>query len=169
MRGWFACLLGLLLAGCAAAPVAPLRPPTAEIREFAFVGRLAARQGEAHHHVHVDWRHQAQTDTILLTTPLGHGIAELTRDASGARLVLADGRRFAAADWSTLAREVFGFDLPLDSAERWLLEGTVPDAGWRVTVVEREGTLPGALPKLIELEHEDIFVRLKIDDWVEAQ
>ncbi len=163
----FACLC--LLTGCVANPIMPVRPPAQAITTFAFNGRLAVRQSETRHHVRVDWRHAVGRDDILLTTPLGQGIAEITRDASGARLVLADRREFTAADWGGLSEQVFGFRLPLDTSARWLLGDAAPAEGWRVTIVERESTAPDALPGIIELERDDIAVRLKIDEWSEVE
>lgn len=121
------------------------------------------------HYVNVDWRHAATGDEILLTTPLGQGVAEIVHDASGARLTLADQRRFAADDWSTLSQQVFGFPLPLKASARWLLGDITASEGWRVTVVERESTAADALPTVIELERDDIAVRLKIDEWIEVK
>lgn len=172
MRAFWFGLLALLLAGCAAVPVGPQRPAGQDITQFAFVGRLAVRQGETRHHVNVDWRHDTQRDEILLTTPLGQGVAEIVRDTSGARLTLADKRRFAADDWSALSRQVFGFPLPLMASARWLLGDTANGAsteGWRVTIVERETAAADALPTIIELERDDIALRLKIDEWIEAK
>lgn len=162
-------LLVLLLAGCAAVPVVMQRPAVQEIQQFSFVGRLAVRQGETRHHVNVDWRHDPHRDEILLTTPLGQGVAELVRDAGGARLTLADRRSFAANDWSALSQRVFGFPLPLGASARWLLGDIAATEGWRVTVVEREAEQADALPAVIELEREDITVRLKIDEWLEVK
>lgn len=168
MKQWLLAGL-LLLAGCAANPILPDRPPAQAITAFAFTGRLAVRQGETRHHVRVDWRHTKGRDDILLTTPLGQGVAEITRDARGARLMLADRREFNAADWGDLSEQVFGFRLPLATSARWLLGDTAPAEGWRVTIVERENTAPNALPGIIELECDDIAVRLKIDEWSDAQ
>lgn len=169
MKQWILAGLLLLLAGCVANPPLPDRPPAQAITTFAFTGRLAVRQGETRHHVRVDWRHAVDRDDILLTTPLGQGIAEITRDASGARLVLADRREFAAADWSGLSEQIFGFRLPLDTSARWLLGDATPVEGWRVTIVERESNVADALPGIIELERDDVSVRLKIDEWSEVQ
>lgn len=164
---WWAC--ALLLAGCATVGTLPQRPATQDITQFAFVGRLAVRQGETRHHANVDWRHDSRRDEILLTTPLGQGIAELVRDAGGARLTLADRRSYAAADWGALSQQVFGFSLPLGASPRWLLGELGATEGWRVTVVERESAAVDALPTVIELERDDIVVRLKIDEWIEAR
>lgn len=165
-----ACLVALLLlAGCAANPVLPTRPASERISQFAFSGRLAVRQGETNHHVRIDWRHVPERDEILLATPLGQGLAQIERDAAGARLLLADRRRIEAADWASLAEQAFGFRLPLQASARWLLGETVDTEGWRIEVRERESADATALPTLIELERDDISVRLKIDEWSEAQ
>lgn len=169
MRAFVFGLLALLFAGCATVSGVVPRPAAHEIQQFSFVGRLAVRQGETRHHVNVDWRHNPQRDEVLLATPLGQGVAELVRDAGGARLTLADKRSFAASDWSALSRQVFGFPLPLGASSRWLLGDVSNTEGWRVSVVERESEQPGALPTVIELERDDIGVRLKIDEWIEVK
>lgn len=164
--------LALWLGACtnlpSASSLAP-RQPAHEISAFAFTGRIAVRQGEHRHHVKVDWRHTAANDEILLSTPLGQGVAELTRDAQGARLELADRRSYAAADWSDLSAEVFGFRLPLSGALRWLLGDLSDTGGWQVRIEERESGAPDALPTIIELERDDIAVRVKIDEWSEVR
>jgi outer membrane lipoprotein LolB len=172
MRAWALWALALFLAGCAAVPVVSQRPAAPDISQFSFLGRLAVRQGETRYHVNVDWHHDARRDEILLTTPLGQGVAEIVRDAAGARLTLADKRGFVADDWSALSRQVFGFSLPLNASARWLVgdlgkEGTTE--GWRVTILQREADAPDALPMVIELERDDIAVRLKIDEWSEVK
>jgi outer membrane lipoprotein LolB len=170
MRRIFASLLAIIvLAGCASPQPLPSRPPLAEITAFAFNGRLAVRQGEIRHYVKIDWRHAPAHDAILLATPLGQGVAEIERDAAGARLTLADQRRFVADDWGSLSEQVFGFRLPLQASARWLL-GEAPEVeGWRVSIIEREAAGPDALPTVIELERDDIHVRLKIDEWSEVR
>lgn len=168
MRRSFLVLL-LALAACGVNPPQAMRPAPAAVSAFAFSGRLAVRQGETRHHLRIDWRHENGGDTILLTTPLGQGLAELTRDASGALLTLADRRQFQAADWDALTEQVFGFRLPLSSAERWLLGDTAAAQGWRLEIVERESAAADALPTTLEFERDDISVRLKIDEWGEVR
>jgi outer membrane lipoprotein LolB len=168
-RCLLACLSCLFLAGCAAGPPLPPRPPAHEISAFTFAGRIAVRQGETRHHAKLDWRHDARSDEILVTTPFGQGVAEITRSHDGARLLLADRREFFAADWGDLAEQVFGFRLPLRASARWLLGETGDTEGWRIAVIERESAAPDALPTTIELERDDIVVRLKIDEWSEVR
>lgn len=154
---WFC----LLLVGCTVQPIRSASLSAADLGRFALTGRLAVQQGEAQHHLSIDWLHTPEQDEILLTTPFGQGIAEITRNTDGARLRLADRREFSAADADTLAEQVFGFRLPLSASPRWLLGEGAEIAPWRVTVVEREGEWP----RIVELVRDDIQVRLKIDEW----
>jgi outer membrane lipoprotein LolB len=146
-------------------PVPPERTPRA-LTAFTLDGRIAVRQGERRHYANIAWQHRPRHDVILLTTPLGQGIAELSRDESGARLQMADGKAFAAADWEGLAARALGSRLPLNDLPRWLA-GTPPAAasGWQVEYLDYQSAAPDALPTLIELRRDDIEVRLKIDQW----
>jgi outer membrane biogenesis lipoprotein LolB len=93
-------------------------------------------------------------------------VAELTRDASGARLVTADRREFAASDWEGLAAKIFGFRMPLDQLPDWLA-GNAPAAvsGWHVMYLDYESDAADALPTLVEVKRNDLELRLKIDSW----
>jgi len=176
------CVATLWLAGCAAVPphdaAATARPLLANITAFSFDGRLSARQGERPNHANISWRHTAAGDDILLTTPLGQGVAEITRDASGARLVGADGQVMTASDWRALAARAFGFELPLGDLARWVLgdaPATQRDAlgrtetatadGWQMRYLDYESAAPNALPVLMEFRRDDIELRLKVDAW----
>lgn len=178
-----AVMLLVALGGCALSPprqeVSAPRPARAAIVAYSLSGRISVRQGEHRYVADIWWQHDQAHDKILLTTPFGQGIAELSRDATGARLVTSDRREFAGPDWETLSVKVFGFALPLTSLPRWVL-GDAPgdakrdaagraqqfsDEGWRVDYREYEGPGATALPQLIDLSRGDIAIRLKIDDW----
>jgi outer membrane lipoprotein LolB len=162
-----------LLGACAPAPPRPL--PLEGPESFQLEGRLSLRQGQTLDHVGVNWRHETDRDEILVSGPLGQGLAELSRDATGARLVMADRQSFAAADWEGLGERAFGVRLPLSNLPRWVL-GVVPaptlDAvgrprtarvdGWSIDYLE----YADGLPVLIEFRRDDIEVRLKIDQWL---
>lgn len=152
------------------------------IHSFTLVGRIAVRQDQRHYTASITWRHDPASDKILLATPLGQGIAELTRDASGTHLVTAERREFTAPDWHALSTQMFGFALPLSQLPRWLVADVPVDAlgvsydgagrarsmvvaDWQVGYLGYESEAADALPTLIELKREDIGVRLKIDEW----
>ncbi len=178
-----ALLFSAMIGGCAllqppAAALAP-RPPGAAIEAYTLSGRISVRQGEVRHASNLVWEHDASRDEILLSTPLGQGIAELTRDAGGARLLTSDHREFSAPDWESLSARIFGFTLPLSMLPRWVLADAPGSAkrdaagrpahfserGWQVDYGDYETDAPNALPQLIEIRRDDIDVRLKIDEW----
>lgn len=127
------------------------------------------QQGETRHYANIAWQHNPQRDSILVTTPLGQGVAELSRDNAGARLVTADRVEVTAADWEALAARVLGARLPLNDLALWVTgRAPGPESGWQVDYLDYENEAPDALPILIELKHDDIGVRLKIDEWNRA-
>ena len=75
------------LSACASLPPPAAVPPapTFVAGSFALEGRLSLRQGETRHHVGISWRHEPARDEIFLSGLLGQGLAELSRDATGAR------------------------------------------------------------------------------------
>ena len=181
-------LLPFLLAACAQLPgthpehSAMPRPARAAIGGFLLTGRVAVSQSQQRHAVNITWQHSAARDEILLATPLGQGIAELTRDARGAHLHTAERQEFNAPNWEELAVQVFGFPLPLSALPRWLLAEIPANAlgvnydsvgrpqrmvadGWQVAYLEYGSNAADALPALIELKRAEIEVRWKIDDW----
>jgi len=159
-----------VLAACASAPVvAPSARSPRTIESFAIDGRIAVQQGQTRHYANIAWQHDAGHDAILLSTPLGQGVAQLSRDDTGARLVTTDRGEITAPDWEGLATRILGARLPLNDLPKWLAgRPPEPASGWRVEYLDYESEAPDALPTLIELKHEDIEVRLKIDDWNRA-
>jgi outer membrane lipoprotein LolB len=154
----------VLLSACASLPPPAASAPLAA-DGFALSGRLSLRQGEARHHVTISWRHEAARDEIFVSGPLGQGLAELTRDATGARLLTADRQLLTAPDWESLAERALGARLPLSNLPRWVVavppQPTFQADGWRIEVHEvAEGR-----PALIELRRDDIEARLRIDSW----
>lgn len=182
----------LTLNACALSPIAQkptflaqqaqASPQKADISAYTIDGRIMVRQGEQRHATHLSWQHSSEHDEILLATPLGQGLAELRRDAQGAHLRLSDQRQFQASDWESLASEVFGVSLPLNTLPRWLLGQAIHNAqsierdlqgrtqylridGWHIAYLDYADENPAALPTLIELRREDLEIRIKIDQW----
>jgi len=81
------------VAGCASLPPELLPSDT-----FSIVGRVAVRYGDEAASGRVTWRHGVATDDLLISSPLGQGIAEITRRDGVYTLVTAKDERFTAAD-----------------------------------------------------------------------
>jgi outer membrane lipoprotein LolB len=143
------------------------------------------RKGDSRYSASVSWQHGRNGDSLLLSGPLGQGLAELVRDGNGARLTLSDHRQYAADSLDELSAKVFGFPLPLSGMAHWVVgsapQGTVEgrDAqgrpqrlaadGWAIDLLAWETDSGDALPNLVELRRDDLEVRLKILDWQDVR
>lgn len=177
------------LAGCAAfgisASVPPGRPPRASIRRFGLLGRLAVRNGSASYVANIEWRHVADgSEYLLVTSPLGQGVAELGADGRGAWIRTAERQQYDAATLDDLSEQVFGARLPLSHLPSWALARTVGpaavnrlvldgfgrpesfvEAGWQVSYPSYESRSPDALPSAMRFARDPLDVRLKVDEW----
>ena len=171
MRAWLVCLIAALLAACAG--FAPhfddslaLGPP---LERFGAEGRISLRQGQRSDHLRFRWNHTAQSDAVLLMSPLGQGLAELTRDAAGARLVRPNQAVMVAADLPQLVRQVVGAPLPLEALAEWLRGGRPAlrgdTDGWRVVISDTSVLRRSRLPRILEASREDVDLKLIVDDW----
>ena len=186
-RRWLARLglVGLLaLSACASiqpSPPPPQRPLRESVEGFSLEGRLSVKREGQNYSGLVSWQHRAGRDEILLSTPLGQGVASLLGDEHQARLELADHRVYTAADVEGLSEQVFGARLPLAHLPIWVLgrasadgrmvrdelhrPAHLVDQGWEIDYRAFESDAPDALPTRLFLQRGDLEVRLAIDSW----
>jgi len=88
---------------------------------FAIDGRLSARHGRDAVSVGFSWMHAPPRDELVVSTPLGQSVAELSGDQSLQRVELrtADGRHEVAADWAALTERALGVALPVEGLAAW--------------------------------------------------
>lgn len=185
MRSYCAMLCVLLLAACASTPPAPVqippRPARDSIQNFGLSGRAIIRQGARADTMRMTWEHTLAEDAIGFSSSLGMVVAELQRNASGARWMTADGERFEARSADQLMARITDQPVPLEALSRWVLgrvgrgaaatrdsQGRLLEAldeGWAVRVLAYETELPEALPSSIEVEHGALRIRLAIEEW----
>lgn len=127
------------------------------------------RQGDRSDHLRFSWEHAPGSDVVLLMSPLGQGLAELTRDASGVRLVQPNQATISAETLPQLAKRVFGVPVPLDAVADWLrgaqpaLSGEVE--GWRVVVSDTSAFRQYRLLRTMEARRDDAEFKLVVDEW----
>ena len=164
-------MLALALGACVGVQDVPdasqtLGPP---LQRFFAEGRISLRQGERRDHLRFSWEHAPDRDVVLLMSPLGQGLAELARDAGGARLTQPNQAVIAADTLPQLAQRVFGAPLPLEAMADWLrgarpaLSGEVD--GWGVVISETSAYRQHRLLRVIEARREDVEFKLIVDDW----
>jgi outer membrane lipoprotein LolB len=168
-------LLSALVAACATMP-----PPTSREGAFSLVGRFAVRYGAESASGRVTWRHSDADDDLLIASPLGQGIAEVTRRDGTFTLVTANEQRFTAADPERLTEQALGWALPLGGLPDWLQgrpqAGVAADArhdggqlaelrqhGWTIEYLGYDEA--GRLPRRVRLTRGDLDIRLVIEEW----
>lgn len=174
------------LASCASLPqsVAPL--PSNSADAFSFSGRIALRESERSLSGGIRWQHVAARDEILLTSPLGQGVAQIVRDADGASLRTADDNLYRAHDVEHLAWEITGWHLPVDGLAYWVRGLASPaiaasetrDAQgrlarltqdeWQVEFAAYFDAPEERLPRRIVLTRPEFELKLVIDAWDRA-
>jgi outer membrane lipoprotein LolB len=186
LRGPAIALVTTLIAGCASLPAPPPLGPAATPEAFAFSGRLAVREADQNLAGSVHWRHDAESDEILLSTPLGQGVAQIVNDANGATLTTNDGKIYRAADAEQLTAKITGWHIPVSGLTFWLRG--LPQTGnaaheerddrgrlkhlaqddWKIEYSAYFDAPDDRLPKRIVLTRPQFEFRLVIDNWERA-
>ena len=167
----------MLLAGCAHLEGRGVPPGQAE---FELSGRIAVRYDHEASSGNVAWRHAARGDEMLITTPLGQGVARIERQGDLVTVTGSDGRVYRARDAESLTEQVLGFRVPLAGLSDWVQAKTAPgpahetrDAGGRLSKLEQDGWRiyylaygdGGDLPARMRLVYPGLELRRAIDDW----
>lgn len=164
------------LLGAACAEVAFVQP--ASDVEFELAARLAVRYRDEGASGNLAWRHRTGGDEMLLTSPLGQGIARLVREGGEVRLSTPERGEFRATDAEALTEQVLGFRVPLAGLADWVRARAAPgparirhdaagrpaeleQSGWKVEYLEYQGTRPSRL----RLVYPGIELRLAISEW----
>lgn len=172
----------LVLAGCAVQPPsAPPAAPPAFAEVWTLQGRIGVQHGEDRVSGQLYWHHRAEGDELLMTSPLGQGVARIVRDADGVVLELPNQPARRAADVETLTRETLGYGFPVAGLVWWVRARPVPaqpfeahydDAG-RMTQLRQSGWVidylqydAAAWPRRLLVVREGLQIRLVADSWL---
>ncbi len=163
-----------ILGACTALPEHGAAPPGG----FELSGRVAVRNARNSGSARIFWRHSGDADEMLITSPLGQGIARISREGDRFRLVASDNKEYRASDAESLTEEALGWRLPLSGLSDWVQGRASPDRpagetgqasegleirqdGWTIVYEEfRDGR-----PFRLRLSREGIEVRLAVDQW----
>lgn len=180
-----AVLAGTLLAGCTSLPPTAM-PPREQLRDFALEARFALRvtlpdQPAQSSGGRLSWVHKRGDNRVLVSSPLGYGLAEIETTPSLSRLKTADGATRESTDSDALMEEVTGQRLPVTRMPAWLLGRSggralivndahnrptrLREAGWQVDYGYEDDTST-ALPARVTLSRDgEIELRLRIEEW----
>ena len=170
----------LVLAGCAAIERQP-GPPGPIGESFHLSGRVSVKYGAEAASGSISWQHDPANDDLLISTPLGQGLARIVRHGAEVTLTTADQKVSQASDVESLTEQVLGWRLPLAGLPDWVrgraaagspaqtrLDGArrltdLRQSGWLVEFLAYNGD--NGLPQRLHLSREDVDIRLIIDQW----
>lgn len=149
------------------------------VQAFALQGRVSIRYGAESLSGQMSWRADAASDEVLLSSPLGQGIASIRRHDGGVSLTRPGQPMVTAESVEMLTQSELGFRLPLAGLRYWVQAmpdparaskmhfGATGDVdqiaqdGWKIEYLEFQGNLP----RKIHISREDLEIRLVIDEW----
>ena len=171
-------LLPLAFSGCASTP--PAGPPAAGmLQAFTLQGRVSVQYGEESLSGQLNWRADAAGDEVLLSSPLGQGLASISRNETGVTLTRPGEPAVTAGDVEALTQSELGFRLPLSGLRYWIqarpdparaskvrrnAEGSVEQIaqdGWKIDYLQFHENRP----RKIHVAREGLEIRLVIDEW----
>ncbi|MDT3706813.1 MAG: lipoprotein insertase outer membrane protein LolB [Thiobacillus sp.] len=178
----FAVLLLTLAAGCATTtPTVPAGTVAPWPSNWTLQGRIGVQAGEQSLSGNIRWRHRTDRDELLMTSPLGQGVARIVRDAEGVVLEVPNQPARRAPDAESLTREALGYVLPV-SGLLWWVQGR-PDPGsdfearhapaGRLEQIRQNGWVidylqyaPDARPRKLVVARDGLEIRLVADSWL---
>ncbi len=185
MKQLFLAFLASLLAACGGLISLPL-PPRDAVRDFTLEARFALRIAEPgkppeNASGRLSWVRRRSDDRVLLSSPLGVGIAQIDMTPEQATLLTADGKSRTSTDPALLMQDATGLNLPMKRLPDWLLgradagsqiahDGLqrplrLTEDGWQIEY-EYADENPEALPVLVSVNRgKSLELRLRIEEW----
>ena len=151
----------LLAAGCAQVEIRP----DLSVLEFVLSGRLAANTRDESFTGNLNWKHARIADDLLISTPLGQGVARIQRQGDAVVLTTAERREYRAADAETLTERVLGFRLPLSGLADWVRGRPSPALearGWKIEYQDYDAE---RRPIRMRVTYPGVELRLAVSQW----
>jgi len=182
-RGIAVLWLALVMSGCASVASIPVAPVQAEpAANWTLQGRIGIQTEAQSASGTLYWQHRERSDEVLLTSPLGQGVARIVVNADGATLDMPNQPLRQAADVESLTRETLGYALPVSGLVWWVQALPAPnsvydsrrdDAG-RLSRLKQDGWVidyhyagdGSTRPRKLWVAREGLEIRLVTDSWL---
>lgn len=190
-KGLILFLFTCFLAGCAQIP-APQnntwethQQQLENLNTWSFNGKLAVITAEDRHSFNIHWQQSQDDFHIILTTFLGGTILDMKKTQNMTKIIDHDGHHFQGENTEVLIRQLSGFVLPIEALQQWI-KGNPSEADYQLNDSNQLASLSGsdlqnglwsinynnygstnsiALPRSLQLTHEDIRLKFAISHW----
>ena len=188
-------LITLIITGCAT--TAKIAPPSAAVQQkfaerelglaslsrWSVTGRIAVQAGNDGWSGAIHWIQQGQNYALEIRGPVGSGTVRLNRSEQSSVLLMSDGQSFSGRDARALLLEHFGWDLPVDALQFWVIGRFDPaldkqfelddsgrllhfrQANWDVEYKRYTRMANFDLPEKVFAHSERAQLRLFVDEW----
>jgi outer membrane lipoprotein LolB len=179
----FVLALALVLGGCASTPrISPTDIRASVSDSWSMQGRIGIRTGDQNLSGLINWKHRTDMDEMVMTSPLGQGVARIVRDLNGVTLELPNQPAHHAPDAEALTREVLGYGLPVSGLSWWMQARPAPNRecevkrdvtgriaqlkqdGWVIDYLQYADDAP-ARPRKLVVARDGLEIRLVTDAW----
>lgn len=174
----------LLLNACASLPP-PAKQPPAEpalskvLQTFSLQGRVSVQYDAQSMSGQINWQASAGSDEVLLSSPLGQGLASISRNDHVVILARPGEATLVAESVEALTQKALGFRLPLSGLRYWIQALSDPSSaseiransagvveqiiqdGWKIDYLQ----FSEKRPRKIHVTREGLDIRLVIDSW----
>lgn len=187
-RALLSALLAILITACSHDPVEQGMTPgiaRGDIRQFAVDARFSLKMVDTAGNPtassgRLRWTHRDGNDQVLLSNPLGVGLAEIWHQPGLAELRTADGETYRADAIAPLIAELTGHHWPVDRLPDWLLGRPGPTGRLTLDSLARPSSLeenhwridyfydtdaPEAFPARLNAFGENTELRLRVETW----
>jgi outer membrane lipoprotein LolB len=148
-------------------------------QEMSLSGRVSVHQDEENFSGQFQWVSRNGEDDILLSDPLGQGVARIVRNERETTLQLPDGRSQSAPDADALTEKLLGFRLPLGGMTYWIVARPSPSSpnqlvyndqhqverinqdGWKIDYL----SYLGQRPRKVLITRQAMEIKLVVDHW----
>lgn len=149
------------------------------LQAFTLQGRVSVQYGEQSLSGQMNWRADPAGDEVLLSSPLGQGLASISRSEAGVTLIRPGEPTVTAENVELLTQTALGFRLPLAGLRFWIQARPDPtresevrrNANGGVEQIAQDGWKIDYLqfnenrPRKIHVTREGLQIRLVVDEW----
>jgi len=176
------------LIGCNTTSIQPEKPlpgitSPKELHQWHATGRMAIKTSKEGGSVSFDWQQKGNRFELHFFGPLGMNNTQLSGNAHHVILKTAEGEVHKAASAELLMKRYFGWSLPINALNHWVLGIPAPnqpfsqrvgDKGqlvqlkqydWELRYQDYQTAMGLTLPKKMQLHREDIDVKIIVQSW----
>jgi outer membrane lipoprotein LolB len=184
-RLFFVVYLAAWVSGCALVSVEPAmqysrvsREHLYDLRQWSFEGRLALTSAHDSWSANISWDHNAATEKIKLSGPLGQGTVLIQLSDQTVSVDHGDGKVETSAEPEQFINQQLGMFVPLHSLRYWVIGLPEPvkafeetasgfkQSGWISEYKEMQLASNETMPRKMTVVNEQVKVKLIIDQWI---